>query len=103
MHARREIGKWLNEQPNREIDRQALALLCAEYDLMRQGDTCARMCEATAYRTELRRLQRLIVAYVNASNNDDSADDAFGALVEAAASVPNEHSLPARAEGEASE
>ena len=35
MDARREIGKWLNEQPSREIDRQALAELCAEYDRIR--------------------------------------------------------------------
>lgn len=32
MTARRTIGKWLNEQPNGDIDRQALAELCAEYD-----------------------------------------------------------------------
>lgn len=34
MTARREIGKWLNEQPNRDIDREALAQLCAEHDRM---------------------------------------------------------------------
>ena len=34
MTARREIGKWLNEQPNREVDRVALAELCAEHDAM---------------------------------------------------------------------
>lgn len=27
--ARREISKWLNEEPNRPVDRQALAVLCA--------------------------------------------------------------------------
>ena len=34
MTARREIGKWLNEQQNREVDRVALAELCAEHDRM---------------------------------------------------------------------
>ena len=34
MTARREIGKWLNEQLNREVDRVALAQLCAEHDRM---------------------------------------------------------------------
>jgi DUF1680 family protein len=34
MTARHEIGKWLNEQPNREIDRRVLAELCAEHDRM---------------------------------------------------------------------
>jgi len=34
MTARREIGKWLNEQPNRDVDRAALAQLCAEHDRM---------------------------------------------------------------------
>lgn len=34
MTARREIGKWLNEQPNRDVDKQALAELCVEYDKM---------------------------------------------------------------------
>lgn len=33
--ARREIGKWLNEQPNREVDKQALAELCVEFDRLR--------------------------------------------------------------------
>lgn len=37
MTARREIGKWLNEQPNREVDRQALAELCAEFDRLEIG------------------------------------------------------------------
>lgn len=32
--ARREIGKWLNEQPNSVVDREALARLCAEHDRM---------------------------------------------------------------------
>ena len=32
MTARIEIGKWLNEQPSREIDRAALAEMCAQYD-----------------------------------------------------------------------
>lgn len=42
MDARREIGKWLNEQPSREIDRQALAELCAEYDRIRHRIECLR-------------------------------------------------------------
>ena len=37
MSARREIGKWLNEQPNREVDKQALAELCVEYDILKVG------------------------------------------------------------------
>lgn len=32
--ARREIGKWLNEETGREIDRRALAELCGAYDLL---------------------------------------------------------------------
>ena len=32
MTARIEIGKWLNEKTRLEIDRVALAELCAEYD-----------------------------------------------------------------------
>lgn len=32
MTARREVGKWLNEQPNRELSLQAIAELCAEHD-----------------------------------------------------------------------
>lgn len=34
MYARREIGKWLNEEPNRELDRKLLAELCADYDML---------------------------------------------------------------------
>lgn len=34
MSARREIGKWLNEEPNRELDRKLLAELCADYDAL---------------------------------------------------------------------
>lgn len=30
--AHREIGKWLNEEPNRPVDLEALAELCADYD-----------------------------------------------------------------------
>lgn len=45
--ARREVGKWLNEQPNREVDRHALAELCEAYDLLQLGheryDTARRM------------------------------------------------------------
>jgi hypothetical protein len=32
--ARRELGKWLNEEQNRPIDRVALAELCTDYDAM---------------------------------------------------------------------
>lgn len=32
MPARREVGKWLNERPNRELSLQAVAELCAEHD-----------------------------------------------------------------------
>lgn len=34
MTARREIGKWLNELPNRDVDRATLAELCADYDAL---------------------------------------------------------------------
>lgn len=34
--ARMIIGKWLNEQPNREVDRVALAELCVEIDALRK-------------------------------------------------------------------
>lgn len=34
IDARREIGKWLNEEPNREVDRRALAELCVGFDLL---------------------------------------------------------------------
>lgn len=33
--ARREIGKWLNEEIQKPIDRVALAELCADYDRLR--------------------------------------------------------------------
>lgn len=33
-HARREIGHWLNELPTRDVDRRALAELCADYDAL---------------------------------------------------------------------
>lgn len=32
MTARREVGKWLNERPNRDLPLQAVAELCAEHD-----------------------------------------------------------------------
>lgn len=34
MTARQEIGHWLNELPNRNVDRGALAELCADYDAL---------------------------------------------------------------------
>ncbi len=71
MNARREIGKWLNEQASREIDRQALAELCTEYDMLRQGDTCARMCECTAYRAELQRLRAAVRKVIPANWEED--------------------------------
>lgn len=37
---------------------------------------------------EIERLRRLIAAHVNASNNDDSAGDTFGALAEAVQDAP---------------
>lgn len=37
MQARSVIGKWLNEQPNREIDRTVLAELCSDYDRLREA------------------------------------------------------------------
>ena len=32
--ARRELGKWLNEQPNRDVDKFALAVLIAAFDAL---------------------------------------------------------------------
>lgn len=32
--ARRELGKWLNEQPNREVDKTAIATLIAVFDAL---------------------------------------------------------------------
>jgi hypothetical protein len=32
--ARRELGKWLNEQPNREVDKRAIATLIAVFDIL---------------------------------------------------------------------
>jgi hypothetical protein len=32
--ARRELGKWLNEQPNREVDKSAIATLIAVFDTL---------------------------------------------------------------------
>ncbi len=93
MDARREIGKWLNEQPSREIDRRALAELCAEYDRMRQGDTCARMCEGTAYRTELQRL-RAAVRTVMPANWEEDPD--WVILAEGHNLVPNIQDQPGR-------
>jgi hypothetical protein len=49
MTARTEIGKWLNEQPNREIDRQALAELCADYDRLIAVARMADELMATLY------------------------------------------------------
>ena len=37
LDARSEVGKWLNEQTNRDVDREALAELCAEYDRIFDG------------------------------------------------------------------
>jgi len=32
--ARRELGKWLNEQPNRDVDKTAIATLIAVFDTL---------------------------------------------------------------------
>lgn len=32
--ARRELGKWLNEQPNRDVDKSAIATLIAVFDTL---------------------------------------------------------------------
>ena len=37
---------------------ETIGALVQERDMLRTGDTCARQCEGTAYRIELRRLQR---------------------------------------------
>lgn len=98
MDARHEIGKWLNEQPSREIDRQALVQLCAEYDMLRfarphsnQGDTCGRMCECTAYRFELHQL-RAAVRNVMPENWREYPD--WMRLVEAHGLMPNASGKP---------
>lgn len=46
------------ESYERRLCAEALEALIAERDMLRDGDTCARQCEGTAYRIELRRLQR---------------------------------------------
>jgi len=60
MNARREIGKWLNEQPNKDIDRQALAELCAEYDEIRRDAERYRALRLMRWRDEW-----LCVTYAN--------------------------------------
>lgn len=80
----RQLAPHQNKREGPTLLRDALA----EIARLRQGDACARVCECTAYRAELRRLQRLIVAHVNAGN-DDSAGDTFVALMEVAAEVPD--------------
>ena len=44
MYARQQIGHWLNELPNRDIDRRELADLCADYDQLQE---VARLAQAS--------------------------------------------------------
>ena len=53
--ALRVVSKWLNEE-TQWVPRNAIAALCAVLYERPLGDTCGRMCEATAYRIENRRL-----------------------------------------------
>lgn len=34
VNARRDVGKWLNERPNRGLDVTDVATLCAGYDML---------------------------------------------------------------------
>lgn len=52
--ARREIGKWLNEEPDREIDRRSLAELCAAYDTMK--------LEHQRLREAIRKMPEILIA-----------------------------------------
>lgn len=49
--ARRYIGKWLNEQPNSEIDKTALAELCAEFDALKNIWGNGRALQIDSYAT----------------------------------------------------
>lgn len=54
--ARREIGKWLNERPNRDVDPTSLAVLCAEVD--RLGAELAEAMRLARDELDLRATQR---------------------------------------------
>mgnify|MGYP000850459300 CR=1 FL=1 len=58
----------------------------AEIERLRQGDTCGRMCEGTAYRTELRQLR---AAVRNAMPDNWYEDPDWVRLAEAHGLVPN--------------
>ena len=64
-----------------------LAELRAEIERLRHVDTCGRMCEATAYRTELRQLRAAVRAVMPDNWREDSD---WVRLAEAHGLVPND-------------
>ena len=63
-------------------------ILCSKCGCPLVYHTCPTVAVARD-NEEIERLRNLIRAHVEASNNDDSAGDTFGALREAAASFPS--------------
>ena len=58
-----EIERYLRQLAPHQNERQGPTLLreaLAEIAGLRQRDTCARVCECTAYRTELRQLREAV-------------------------------------------
>lgn len=63
-----------------------ISALCDEIERLRTGDTCARQCEGTAYRIELRRLKRDLLAVLPANWQED---EDWARLIEAHRLTPN--------------
>jgi hypothetical protein len=51
-----------------------LAAVIAEAEALRTGDTCARQCEGTAYRTELRQMKALLAELLDQLGERDRGD-----------------------------
>jgi hypothetical protein len=66
----RALGKYFEEV------HQYLAPLARELErenaMLRKGDTCARMCEGTAYRIELQRLRADVMTVLPANWQEDA-------------------------------
>lgn len=84
-------------------DAQALMSLAAEVRrlrsenaMLRTGDTCARLCEGTAYRIELCRLKRDVLAVMPENWRED---EEWARLIEAHRLTPNAGGEPTPACG----
>lgn len=52
------------ESYERRLCAEAIEALIAERDMLRTGDTCARMCEGTAYRIEARQMRSVLADWL---------------------------------------